>query len=163
MGPPQEQSLRRERRRRLVSSFTAAAPDTASAFARSARRSWAKKATPIGKSSLSITQEPGSASAPQGTPWQQLASEDIVLLTTQPDRDRALLRVATRYMHESEESTGLVYRSAPTAEDLPNRRSVPQLYRRARMGRRLDPRTHHSVATVRRVAPGRHAGEHDSP
>ena len=49
----------------------------------------------------------------QGTPWQQLANEDVELLTTQPERDRALLSVATRYMHESEESTGLVYRAAP--------------------------------------------------
>jgi stage II sporulation protein D len=49
----------------------------------------------------------------QGTPWQQLANEDVELLTTQPERDRALLTVATHYMHESEESTGLVYRSAP--------------------------------------------------
>ena len=49
----------------------------------------------------------------QGTPWQQLANEDVELLTTQPERDRALLTVATRYAHESEESTGLVYRSAP--------------------------------------------------
>ena len=55
----------------------------------------------------------------QGTPWQQLASEDVVLLTTQPDRDRALLSVATRYMHESEESTGLVYRSAPRLKIYP--------------------------------------------
>src|SRR5271165_1686760 len=49
----------------------------------------------------------------QGTPWQQLANEDVVLLTTQPDRDRALLTLATRFMHESEESTGLIYPSAP--------------------------------------------------
>jgi stage II sporulation protein D len=49
----------------------------------------------------------------QGAPWQQLANEDAELLTTQPERDRALLAVATRYVHESEESTGLVYRSAP--------------------------------------------------
>jgi stage II sporulation protein D len=49
----------------------------------------------------------------QGTPWQQLANEDVELLTTQPDRDRALLTMATRYVHKSEESTGLVYRAAP--------------------------------------------------
>src|SRR5271157_2239785 len=49
----------------------------------------------------------------QGTPWQQLANEDVELLTTQPDRDKALLTVGTRYVHDSEESTGLVYRSAP--------------------------------------------------
>ena len=29
--------------------------------------------------------------AAQGTPWQQLANEDIELLTTRPDRDRSLL------------------------------------------------------------------------
>ncbi len=49
----------------------------------------------------------------QGTPWQQLSNEDVELLTTQPDRDRALLTVASRYVHNSEESTGLVYRAAP--------------------------------------------------
>jgi len=49
----------------------------------------------------------------QGMPWQQLANEDIELLTTRPERDRSLLPVATRFMHESEESTGLVYRGTP--------------------------------------------------
>jgi len=49
----------------------------------------------------------------QGIAWQRLANEDVELLTTQPGRDRALLPVASRYMHESEESTGLVYRDAP--------------------------------------------------
>ena len=49
----------------------------------------------------------------QGTPWRQLSNEDVELLTTQPDRDRALLTLATRYVHNSEESTGLVYRAAP--------------------------------------------------
>jgi stage II sporulation protein D len=49
----------------------------------------------------------------QGTAWQQLANEDVELLTTQPDRDRALLMMATRYVHKSEESTGLIYRATP--------------------------------------------------
>jgi stage II sporulation protein D len=49
--------------------------------------------------------------AARGTPWQQLANEDIQLLTTRPDRDRSLLPIATRLLHESEESTGFVYRS----------------------------------------------------
>ncbi len=49
----------------------------------------------------------------QGSPWQQLANEDVELLTTQPDRDRMLLSVASRYVHESEESTGLLFRSQP--------------------------------------------------
>ena len=48
----------------------------------------------------------------QGTQWQQLASEDVELFTTRPDRDRALLPLATRLMHEAEESTGLVYSGA---------------------------------------------------
>jgi stage II sporulation protein D len=48
----------------------------------------------------------------QGTPWQQLTSEDVVLFTTRPDRDRPLLPLATRVMHEAEESTGLVYNGA---------------------------------------------------
>jgi len=51
--------------------------------------------------------------AAQGIAWQQLANDDIELLTTKPDRDRTLLPVATRYLHESEESTGLVYRAKP--------------------------------------------------
>jgi len=45
----------------------------------------------------------------QGTQWQQLTSEDVELFTTRPDRDRALMPLATRLMHESEESTGLIY------------------------------------------------------
>jgi len=49
----------------------------------------------------------------QGTPWQQLANADVELLTTQPERDKVLLSLATCYVHESEESTGLVYRSEP--------------------------------------------------
>jgi stage II sporulation protein D len=55
----------------------------------------------------------------QDIPWQHLANEDVELFTTQPDRDRALLSVATRYMHASEESTGLVYRSAPRLKVYP--------------------------------------------
>jgi stage II sporulation protein D len=38
----------------------------------------------------------------QGIPWQQLANEDVALLTTRPDRDRPLLTLATGFMHESE-------------------------------------------------------------
>jgi stage II sporulation protein D len=49
----------------------------------------------------------------QGMQWQQFASEDIELLTTRPERDRSLLPVAARFMHESEEDTGLVYRGTP--------------------------------------------------
>jgi stage II sporulation protein D len=49
----------------------------------------------------------------QGAPWQQLANEDVELLTTQPDRDRPLLALAARYVHQSEESTGLLYHVAP--------------------------------------------------
>ncbi len=45
----------------------------------------------------------------QGTQWQQLNSEEVELFTTRPDRDRVLLPLATRLMHEAEESTGLVY------------------------------------------------------
>ncbi len=51
--------------------------------------------------------------AAQGIAWQQLANDDIELLTPRPDRDRPLLPLATRLMHESEESTGLIYRSKP--------------------------------------------------
>ena len=49
----------------------------------------------------------------QGTPWRQLANDDIDLLTTHPERDRALLPVATRLLHRAEEDTGLMYRAKP--------------------------------------------------
>jgi stage II sporulation protein D len=48
----------------------------------------------------------------QGTQWQQLSSEDVMLFTTRPDRDRPLLPFATRIMHEAEDKTGLLYNSA---------------------------------------------------
>ena len=48
----------------------------------------------------------------QGTQWQQLTSEDVELFTTRPERDRALLPLATRLMHEAEASTGLMYNGA---------------------------------------------------
>jgi stage II sporulation protein D len=51
--------------------------------------------------------------AAQGPPWQQLANEDIELFTTRPDRDRALLPIATRFLHRAEENTGLMYRGKP--------------------------------------------------
>jgi len=48
----------------------------------------------------------------QGTQWQQLSSEDVVLFTERPERDRSLLPLATRLMHEAETSTGLLYNGA---------------------------------------------------
>jgi stage II sporulation protein D len=48
----------------------------------------------------------------QGTQWQQLSSEDVALFTTRPERDRTLLPLAARMMHEAEESTGLLYNGA---------------------------------------------------
>jgi stage II sporulation protein D len=48
----------------------------------------------------------------QGTQWQQLTSEDVVLMTTRPELDRRLLPLATRLMHQAEESTGLLYNGA---------------------------------------------------
>jgi len=51
--------------------------------------------------------------AAQGLAWQQLANDDVDLLTLHPDRDRSLLPLATRYVHAAEESTGLVYRARP--------------------------------------------------
>lgn len=51
--------------------------------------------------------------AAQGLAWQQLANDDVELLTSRPDRDRSLLPIATRYMHASEDSTGLIYRTKP--------------------------------------------------
>ena len=55
----------------------------------------------------------------QGIPWQQLANEDVALLTTRPDRDRSLLSLATGFVHQSEESTGLVYRTSPRLKIYP--------------------------------------------
>ncbi|HEX8799023.1 MAG TPA: SpoIID/LytB domain-containing protein, partial [Terriglobales bacterium] len=48
----------------------------------------------------------------QGTGWQQLSGEDVMLFTTRPEHDRPLLPLATRMMHEAEEKTGLVYNSS---------------------------------------------------
>jgi stage II sporulation protein D (peptidoglycan lytic transglycosylase) len=48
----------------------------------------------------------------QGTQWQQLSSEDVVLFTERPERDGALLPLATHFMHQAEESTHLVYNRA---------------------------------------------------
>ena len=48
----------------------------------------------------------------QGIAWQQLSSEDVVLFTTRPERDRPLLPLAARIMHEAEEKTGLAYNGA---------------------------------------------------
>ena len=48
----------------------------------------------------------------QGTQWQQLSSEDVLLFTERPERDRAILPPATRILHEAEENTGLVYSGA---------------------------------------------------
>ena len=55
----------------------------------------------------------------QGIPWQQLANEDVTLLTTRPDHDRPLLTMATGLVHQSEESTGLLYRTSPTLKIYP--------------------------------------------
>jgi stage II sporulation protein D len=55
----------------------------------------------------------------QGISWQQLANEDVTLLTTHPDRDRSLLALATGFVHESEESTGLIYRASPLLKIYP--------------------------------------------
>lgn len=49
----------------------------------------------------------------QAITWQQLTAEDIVLLTTRPDRDHSLLPLATQILREAERSTGLQYRSTP--------------------------------------------------
>ncbi len=55
----------------------------------------------------------------QGIPWQQLTNEDVALLTTRPDHDRSLLTLATGFMHESEENTGLLYRASPRLKIYP--------------------------------------------
>ncbi len=55
----------------------------------------------------------------QGIRWQQLANEDVTMLTTRPDRDRPLLTLATGFAHEAEESTGLLYRASPRLKIYP--------------------------------------------
>jgi stage II sporulation protein D len=55
----------------------------------------------------------------KGIPWQQLANEDVTLLTTRPDHDRPLLAMATGLVHQSEENTGLLYRASPTLKIYP--------------------------------------------
>jgi stage II sporulation protein D len=55
----------------------------------------------------------------QGIAWQQFANEDVVLLTTRPDRDRSLLPLTTGFVHEAEESTGLIYRASPRLKIYP--------------------------------------------
>jgi stage II sporulation protein D len=55
----------------------------------------------------------------QGLQWQQLTSEDVVLFTTRPESDRPLLPLATRLMHEAEESTGLLYNGNPKLKAYP--------------------------------------------
>ncbi len=55
----------------------------------------------------------------QGIPWQQLANEDVTLLTTRPDHDRPLLALATGFVHEAEENTGLLYRASPRLKIYP--------------------------------------------
>ena len=49
----------------------------------------------------------------QAVPWQRLANDSLELFTTQPDRDRALLPLATRILQDAEQSTGLRYRETP--------------------------------------------------
>ena len=51
--------------------------------------------------------------AAQGIAWQQFADADVELLTTRPNRDQSLLPLATRFLHEAEESAGLIYRAKP--------------------------------------------------
>ncbi len=57
--------------------------------------------------------------AAQGANWQALANADIELLTTRPEADNALLPVATRLLHEAEESTGFVYKARPRLKVFP--------------------------------------------
>jgi stage II sporulation protein D len=49
----------------------------------------------------------------QAVPWQRVANENIELFTMRPERDGSLLPLATRLLHESEASTGLLFRAAP--------------------------------------------------
>ena len=39
----------------------------------------------------------------QGTQWQQLSNEDVVLFTERPEHDRVMLPMATRILHEAED------------------------------------------------------------
>ena len=99
----------------------------------------------------------------QGTQWQQLDSEDVELFTTRPERDRALLPLATRLMHEAEESTGLVYNGAaklkvyPTVAAFRDATGEPGWVAASTQGRtiRLQP--------TDVLARCRHIGEHVAP
>ncbi len=51
--------------------------------------------------------------AAQNIAWQQFTNGGVELLTTRPDRDRALLPLANRLMQESEAATALTFRSSP--------------------------------------------------
>lgn len=42
----------------------------------------------------------------RGTRWQQLGGEDAILFTLHPERDRTLLPLATRLMHQAERVQG---------------------------------------------------------
>ncbi len=57
--------------------------------------------------------------AAQGANWQPLANADIELLTTRPEADRPLLPLATRLLHDAEESTGLLYKARPRLKVFP--------------------------------------------
>jgi stage II sporulation protein D len=51
--------------------------------------------------------------ASQGIAWQQLAGEDIELLTTRPQADKALLPLASQLIRQAETDTGLAFRASP--------------------------------------------------
>ncbi len=99
----------------------------------------------------------------QGTQWQQLTSEDVVLFTTDPERDRPLLPLATRMMHEAEESTGLLYNGDVKIKVYANVAGVSRRHRRTGMGGSVHSRSHHPPAADRRAARCRLAGEHAAP
>ena len=142
------------------SSFMGAALATASACARSAPRSWARRATSYRE--ILAFYYPGTrlGVSAQGIAWQQLANEDIELLTTRPDRDRAAAAAGDALHARVRREHRTCLSASAAAEDVRDRGGVSQLHRRARMGGRLNPRPHHPDAAAGHVARGGHAGEH---
>ena len=97
----------------------------------------------------------------QGIPWQQLANEDVTLLTTLPDRDRPLsnlgheVRTRVRRKHWTGLSRSPRLKVYPTVAAFRNSTGEPGWVAASTRG------THHPDATFQRIARDRHTGEHN--
>ena len=119
MGPPEEQLVRRERCRRSrplswprLGTRRWPVPDRRRGDGRG-------RASPTARSSASTIPGRSWASARRASPGSSSPTRDIELLTTRPDATARSLPLATRFVHDSEESTGLTSIALDTAvEDL---------------------------------------------